>query len=166
MKRNLYFLLTFLLLLFPSISNAQEAKVITLKDGSTLKGQVLELNNQTYKVQTENLGVVSIPEADVVSIQAASAVSTDSLAGSGDLKNQVNQLQGQIMADPKIIDEIQKLTQDEEVMKILSDENFIKDVMSYDENKIKNNEKVNELMANPQMKELIEKVNQQLSPQQ
>ena len=166
MKRILYFLLTSLLLLLPNASNAQEAKVITLKDGSTLKGQVLELNNQTYKVQTENLGVVSIPEADVVSIQAASAVSTDSLAGSGDLKNQVNQLQGQIMADPKIIDEIQKLTQDEEVMKILSDENFIKDVMSYDENKIKNNEKVNELMANPQMKELIEKVNQQLSPQQ
>ncbi len=54
-----------LLLLFASLfaaaPAAAEIAVIELADGSELRGQVLSLKDNAYRIRTESLGTISIP---------------------------------------------------------------------------------------------------------
>ncbi len=70
MKKNLKPLLFLIFLGLACPLYAQAAKVLTLKDGSVIKGEVLRLEDHVYTVETPNLGKVQIPEADILTIAA------------------------------------------------------------------------------------------------
>ena len=167
--KNLITLLFIALLLFniTTLSYAQESKVITLKDGSILKGKVLELTDGIYTLETENLGNITILEANILSIAAPSAARPASEENnSTELKKQVEQMQGTIMADEELMMGIQGLTEDEEIKAILSDPNLITDVMSFDQDKIEQNTNIQNLMNNPKMQQLMNQVQQKVAPAQ
>ncbi len=143
---------------------AESIKTIKLKDGSILKGQVIQLTNGTYTIKTSQFGEVKIPESNIFSIVSPQAASqqTDLSSSKTQLKNQVQQLQGSLLSDPALMKEIQGMVQNKEIMKILSDQNVVNDVMSYDQNRIENNDKIKSLMNNPDMQRLMNKIGQQM----
>jgi len=154
---------------------ADSVRIITLKDGSKLSGKIGAVENDLYSVQTENLGLLQINGSNITSITepefdtAISALPTPvpsaSLTGdSGQFKNQVQQLQGQFMTNPGFIADIQNITQDKEIMQLLSDPELLGLVSSYDQDKIKNSPKIQQLMQNPKIKELVDKMRQQTVP--
>jgi len=104
--------------------HAQSVKIIKLKDGSALKGEVIQLANGIYTIKTSNLGEIDIPESDILSIAAPGAVVQESTQSSGSennaIKSQVQQVQGALLSDPKLMMEIQEVMQNEEVMKMLN----------------------------------------------
>ena len=68
---------------------ADASKIILLKDGSQLKGEVLAVNNDVYTIQTQNLGTIQIRGTDIVSIAAENlAPATVSASPSGNLQGQ------------------------------------------------------------------------------
>ena len=171
-KHTLLSLLTVAVLSLAITVHAQTIKVITLKDGSMLKGKVLGLKDGIYTLETSNLGKVSIPETDILSIAAPAApgsVYQESTSGNSSQKaqlmNQVEQLQGSIMTDPGLMSEIQNLINDEEIQAILSDPKLMNDVMSYDPEKIQQNDSIQNLMQNPKMLNLMNKVQQKMPAQ-
>ena len=72
-----------------------------------------------------------------------------------ELKDQVEALQGDILSDEDIMKSIETLLKDEEITKILADKDFMQDILSFDEKKIEANTKMNSLLQNPKMQELI-----------
>lgn len=167
-KTLLTFFLTLTLLGLTTNALAQTAKIITLKDGSILKGKVLQLNNGIYTIETSNLGHVDIPESDVLSITAPEASSLPAAqAGNttmqaGQLQAQVQEIQGSILSDPGLMTELQSLLDDKEIQEMLSDPKLLNDVMSYDPEKIQQNPDVQNLMKNPKMLELMNKIQQKI----
>lgn len=171
MKRFYAILILFIVLLnISTISCAEAIKVIKLKDGSTLKGKVLQLNNGTYTLQTSNLGEITIDESDILSITSSEL--SNSLpekstatgnAQKAELQKQVQQIQGTILSDGGIMAEIQNMLEDENVKAMLSDPKLLEDVTSFDQKKIEQNTNVQNLMNNPKMKELMNRIQQKIS---
>lgn len=148
---------------------AQEIKIIKLKDGSVINGKVLDLNSGVYTFETPNMGSVQIAETDVLSISSPSAhnIQQPNVQASGSSQNsliqsQVNQLQGTILSDGNLMKEIENLSNDEEIQKIISDPQLMDAVMSFDKNKIEQNQSIQNLLNNPKIQDLIRQIEQKL----
>ena len=66
-----YFFLSLLIILFSTtLSSAEnnQQKVISLKDGSTLKGEILSMKSNIYTVKTSALGEIKINQEDIANI--------------------------------------------------------------------------------------------------
>ena len=153
---------------------APALRIITLQDGSILKGEITELKDHVYAIESPLLGQLRIQESDIVSIQniqsfytpAANASEGKNLSPeNAQFMNQVQHIQSNILSDPKLILEIQNLAQDKEFMSILLDENFMKDILSFNLYHLEENKKFKDLLNNPKIKELIEKVQIKLNSQ-
>ncbi len=155
--------LTFLFIFLQPLY-ASSIKILTLKDGSIIKGKVLQLSNGIYTIATSQFGNVEIPEDNILSIAVpnTNTQKKNSSSQQTQLKNQVQQLQGNILSNPQLIQDIQNMAQDKEIMKILSDQNLINDVMSYDQNKMEKNAKLKELMKNPKIQKMMNRIEQQI----
>ena len=145
-------------------AHAQAAKVITLKDGSVIKGNVLQLTDGIYTLETDNLGKVNVAESEIVSIAAES---TPALQATGDtasaaLKGQAQEIQTNLLSDPSIMAEIQNIMQDPEIRGVLSDPAFMNAIMSYDPKQIQQSEKTQYLLQNPKFQSLMEKIKKKL----
>lgn len=161
MKKNLKPLLFIILLGIACPLYAQSAKVITLKDGSVIKGNVLQLGDGVYTLETGNLGKITVPEAEVVSIAAESAPTPQDTAGTS-LKGQVQEIQTSLLSDPEVMTEIQNIMQDPEIRGVFSDPAFMQAIMSYNPDQIQQSEKTQYLLQNPKFQSLMEKIQQKL----
>lgn len=141
---------------------------IVLSDGSVIKGEIKSFNNGVYAVDTKNFGRIEVQDANIESIQKGdhalyrpntTATTTSTAKSPKNVKGQVDAMQNAIVADPVMMAEIANLANDPEIMKMLSDPNFVKAIMSYDVNSIENDPNTQELLKNPKILELMKKVN-------
>lgn len=166
-------MLSITLLGLAAVSNAQTLKMITLKDGSVLKGTVIQMEDGVYTLETPDLGRVDIPESNVLAITSPEAsgprhqpTDPNNEQENADLKRQVQQVQGAILSDPGLMTDIQDVVNDEDVKAMLSDPGLMEDVMSFDQDKIRQSDNVQNLMQNPKMRELMDKIRQKLPANQ
>ncbi|MBI5415739.1 MAG: hypothetical protein HZA29_02880 [Candidatus Omnitrophica bacterium] len=165
MKRNLFrFFLIVAAMNLALCAHAQSAKTITLKDGSVIKGNVLQLADGVYTLETDNLGKVNVAESEIVSITAESAPAPQDTGNveSASFKGQAQEIQTSLLSDPDVMTEIQSIMQDPEIRGVLSDPSFMNAIMSYDPNQIQQNEKTRYLLQNPKFRALMEKIRQKL----
>jgi len=164
-------ILVFSFILLTSPAEAQEPKLIQLKDGSTLTGNVIELNHGVYTIKTETLGIMKINEDDILSIsnkrfadaQAKDAVPAEAGTLSpgltkSNLNSQVQILQQDILTDPEMMADLQQMISDPEIVEILTDESFMRNVMNLDMEAIENDPRYEKLMHNYKMRTFIEKL--------
>ena len=151
----------------------QAEQVITLKDGSQIKGQLAGIDNGVYTVKTPIIGDVHVAASDIASITngaltapAAAPVAALPLQASGttapNLDQQITVSQKQLMSNPQSMATLQEMMKDPDIMQALQDPNLVQAVTSHDYQAVQNNPKVQELMNNPKMKALL----QQLAAQQ
>lgn len=142
------------------------AKVIQLKDGSVIKGNVIGFQNGVYTIQNSQLGNIQIADADIRSISEESpALAIPNNAPSSmpndmqtQVKEQTTEIQKQILSNPQLMQDVQSLAGDPEIQKLLSDPQVLQTIMTYDPNKIEQNESVKKLMQNPKMQALMQKM--------
>ncbi len=154
--------LILLLSAFPAF--AQSVKIITLKDGTQIKGEVTRMQNDIYTVETESLGTLDIQASDIDSINAdrttAHAASSDTPMqmppqNANEPMPSMQELQKKMMNDPEIIENAQTIAEDPRLMELMADPSVMNDLMSGDPARIENNAKLQELMNDPQMQELM-----------
>ena len=162
----------FFLLSSLGLADTSERKII-LKDGSIIKGTVTKMENGVYTVVSDRLGEMQINDQDIANIQSGNdpvlvsdTSSHSENTQSSNLKNQVQAMQGTILNDPEIMNDIMGLMDDPEIQTLLSDKAFISDVNSLDQNKIQNNDKMQSLMNNPKMQKLLEKAQSRMTANQ
>ena len=157
MKKIIFLFLVSLMLMGSSdVFCADSVKIITLQDGSRLKGKIVGLENNAYAIQTVHLGLVHIPESNVISI--VSEESLPAFSSTDQIKNQVGSIQGKILADPGLMVDIRDIAQDKNILELLNDKELLNDVLSYDPKRIENNSKIQALIKNPKMQNLINKI--------
>ncbi|MBF0522784.1 MAG: hypothetical protein HQL24_06995 [Candidatus Omnitrophica bacterium] len=185
-----YLFLAVAILLYTSLSTfslADATKTFVLKDGTVVKGEVIDFVNKIYFVKTANLGEIRVNDADIVSMVAGDATTasnpqnTQAPQGQAttspamqqpagmtpeNLQTKTQQVQAMIMSDPTAIQEMQALAQDPDVMSILSDKDAMKDITSYNQEKIQTNPKIKMLLNNPNVQKLIQRVGQRMAPPQ
>jgi hypothetical protein len=162
------FILTAFILSASTISFADE-QVITLKDGSQIKGELAGIDNGVYTVKTPIIGDVHVAASDVASITNGAApvavmptspMATGAMPANAD--DQVAASQKASMSNPQSMATLQEMMQDPEIMQALSDPALVQAVTNHDYQAVQSNPKIQELMSNPKMKALL----QQLAAQQ
>jgi hypothetical protein len=146
---------------------AGSTKQIALKDGSVIKGELVSFENGIYTVQTDNLGQLQLPEANVLSVAnetiVAQAPQVAGQAGSTpNFSNKVSAMQNQIMQDPHAMQTVQAMAEDPEIAAMISDPDFVKQLTAAvsDNNveSVADNPKIQRLMSNPKMQALIQQL--------
>ena len=173
MKKYLFTLILTVTLMSLASAAPQNLKIITLKSGSTLKGKVIQLKDGVYTVETSDLGLMQIPEANIISILSPQTADSQYPPSSGNnslqkaqIKNRVDQIQESILTDPELMMDIQNIIADEEIQAMLSDPKLLNDVLSYDPEKIEQNKSAQDLMQIEKMQEFMEKILQKMPAQE
>ncbi|QPJ64850.1 MAG: hypothetical protein G3M78_05400 [Candidatus Nitrohelix vancouverensis] len=132
---------------------------IELNDGSVIQGKVVSFANGVYKIQTNSMGVVSIPEAKINSIHkrgASRSGSAPAVSSSGNVQQQIESMKSQMMSDPKTLERIQSLQNNPAVQRILKDPNLMKAIQQGDLNQLGQNSDIQSLMNDQKVREIFE----------
>lgn len=148
----------------------QVEQVITLKDGSQIKGQLSGIENGVYTVKTPIIGDVHVAASDVASITTGGSAPAASLPPAGGAPvpisdQQIMAQQQSLMANPAAMADLQQMAQDPEIMKALSDPALVQAVTSHDYQALQSNPKLQELMSNPKMQALVQRIADQQKQQ-
>jgi len=170
------------ILLIAPTAHAQSKRTIHLKDGSVLRGELLQLKNGTYTIKTKTLGTFDLPESRISNISDANqslnqnnqTQKSDKTQGQQPLQQSLTSamnkmppeakaMQGVLLSDPELMQDIQSLAADPEIAALLSDPALMQAVMGGDINSIGNNRKAQSLMQNPKIKRMIDKVGNKMN---
>ncbi len=160
MKKILFGVL--MVLLSVGVASAEpQNRLVTLKDGTTVQGKIMGIDKGAYVIESSALGTLRIQEGNVASISSpVAAVSAQpvqhSLGAAGDAEFQA--AQSKIMSNPALMAEIQAIASDPEVVAIISDPAFMQAAQAKDMAAIQANPRTAQLMNNPKIKALIEKM--------
>jgi hypothetical protein len=133
------------LILFAVCAHAGELKVIELKDGSVISGEVISLSGGTYTIKSDSLGMIKLEESKISAIRSKTAPSGPA-AATVNAGTEAKSLQEKMLSDKEIMSMIQSLQDDPDFKKLLEDPETLKAVQAGD---------VAALMANPQFMKLL-----------
>jgi len=143
----------------------QSKQVITLKDGSQIKGELSGIENGVYTIKTPIIGDVHVAASDVASITNSTGNGTAPAAlqnqASGSVPNMDQQIAAQqqkLMSNPQSMATLQEMMRDPEITQALQDPALVQAVTSHDYQAVQSNAKVQELMSNPKMQALLKKL--------
>ena len=160
-----YFMIAlFSLFIVSSAALAGTPQTITLKDGSVIHGQVLGMENNQYTIESPLAGTIHVPQDQIVSMSAANqdnAPTPTSGAPSSINSTDITNAQNKILANPDAMKDIQTLASDPEVVALMNDPALLQAVQSKDLAAIQANPRTQQLMSNPKIKALIEKLQAQ-----
>jgi hypothetical protein len=156
------FVIAFLFLSAAAVSSADQIQqVITLKDGSQIKGDLSGVENGVYTIKTPMIGdVASITNGGV---PAAALPPAD--ASNPSMDQQIAAGQEQLMSNPQSMAMIQEIAQDPEIMKALSDPSLVQAVTSHNYQAVQSNPEFQALMNTPKMQALLQKLSVQQQQQ-
>jgi len=157
-------------------------QVITLKDGSQIKGVLSGIDNGVYTVKTPIIGDIHVNAADVASITNGNVVPTAApvaalptngvIAPNGlpstttpNMDQQIAASQKALMSNPDSMATIQEMMQDPEIMQALQDPALVQAVTSHDYQAVQNNPQIQKMLQNPKMQALLQKLAAQQHPQ-
>jgi hypothetical protein len=173
MKRAIVALVIFLATAGLTTEVFAQEKLIRLKDGSVIRGEVLGKSGDIYKIKSPAFGFLSLRKADISSIedpeqekpalaapQAATPefvaeetpVSAPAMSATADWKG----YQEKIMADPESMAAIQALAQNQEIIDIVSDPKLREAIFTGNIEYLKNNEKFMRFSNNPTVQKITE----------
>jgi len=147
---------------------------VNLKDGSSLKGVVSQLEGERYAIDTTFLGRVVISKEVVESVElagsSAKAAETSPSAKPETTSTEpgllerfginmdnptVTAIQNTLSSDPATMKEIMALASDPELKSLVTDPDFLRLVTSGDTEAIAADPRTKSLMQNPKVKEVI-----------
>ena len=145
-------LLTILILSISATSFADDVQqVITLKDGSQIKGELAGIDNGVYTVKTPIIGDVHVAASDVASITNGNGAAVPAAT----LPTTAPVTPSQPTAGSSVD---QQMAQDPEIMQALQDPALVQAVTSHDYQAVASNPKIQEMMNNPKMQELLKQL--------
>ena len=147
--------LVVLLLSASTITYADQGdQVITLKDGSQIKGQLSGIVNGIYTVKTPIIGDVQVNANDVTSITngnvplaaTAPAVPAASASAVPNMDQQIAASQQRLMSNPQSMVILKEMMADPDIMQALQDPALVQAVTSHDYQAVQSNPGVQKLM--------------------
>jgi hypothetical protein len=141
-----------ILLCASSAAHAAEASTLTLRDGSSITGEVVSLSDGVYTVRSVTLGTIAVKASDVRSL-------TNDAAAQAPAPAQPEGLQERLASDPDTMDAIAALQDDPELKAVLDDPELLNALRSGNLEALMSNPKVAHLAADPKIQEITNKLN-------
>ncbi len=151
-------------------AGAGTLKEFELKDGSVIKGEILSYANGEYRLKSKTLGDILISEDQIQSIHFAPRsksrsqrqTSQDSfdnitLKDLGIGSDTLKQMEQKILGDPETARLLEKLQSDPSMQKILQDKELMRAINKGDLGTIASDPKIQGLMNNQTVEEIIER---------
>lgn len=134
---------------------AAEIKEIELKDGSVITGEVQSLNQGVYTIRSESLGTVKLEDAKVRTIRPRGTAPAPRQPDQG---GQARSLEEKMLSDREVMAKIELLKDDPQFMKILDDPEILNALSSGDTAALMANPKFLQLLQNPTVQDIQQKV--------
>ena len=128
---------------------AQQQARMELKDGSTLQGDIIGLDQGIYRISTRHLGTIAVDAGDISSLtfgNGQTPATTDSASG---LAAQLKDLQTGLMSDAATMDMIMNLANDPTFQAILNDPQIMGAVTRGDISALSQNPAFTRLLDHP-----------------
>ncbi len=135
------------LLLISAVALAADSASVYLTDGSIVRGQLTSIAGGRYTIVTEALGTVSVDQQRVARVEfnrdqpAAAAAPSPAPAD-------LSSLQGRMLADPRIMALLERLSSDPALRAAAADPEVQRAIASGDYASLMNNPRMIELMHN------------------
>ena len=144
-----------------TLASFAQGEQILLSDGSRIQGKILSMENGTYTVQTESMGVIRLSQQQIQSISAHGASQNDATTsgGAGVGQSTIQSIQSSMTSNPGIMSMIMSLQNDPDMQAVLNDPEVMAAINSFDLEKLKNHPKIIKLMQNRQIQNIQGKVN-------
>lgn len=147
---------------------AAEGRVVELRDGSVLVGELVGVDGGHYRIRTPVLGEVELPESEVLAIRSAAgapAPSPSTSSGSSDLQGVMASIQRQMAGDPALADAVTALQGNPEIQAVLADPAFTGLILSGNVAALGADPRFLQLMADPAVQALIGRIGGQIGGQ-
>ncbi|MCK5215900.1 MAG: hypothetical protein KAR05_11185 [Candidatus Omnitrophica bacterium] len=161
-------------------NTSPQEQTITLKDGTILKGYLVDVKNNFYTIKTKHMGQVNISVNDLKSITTMPVVTEQkpdlnnmmsAMLGGGQpmqslrsnsMLAQLPQLQSQFMSDPDFMAMVQEIMQDESFMRMMNQGDLMSTLMTMDPAQMQNNPAMQQFLQNPKMQKIINYITEKM----
>ena len=138
------------------------AATVVLRDGTVIQGEIKNLQDDVYTVETDMLGTVRVRKQDVRTIDHSDGSTigspVGSPSGSPPEQAELQAMQSRMMQIPNLISMIQGLQSNPDVQAILADPEIISALASGDYTTLMNHPKIIALTSNAEVREIIDEV--------
>jgi hypothetical protein len=149
-----------IILFFGSLVSANTLNRFELKDGSVIQGKILSYSKGIYKINSDVLGTVALPEEKIKAIHPADDANSSSENKAQPLApnaHKIDQVQKQMMNDPETVQLIQQLQNNPSVQEILQDKELMDAIAQGNLNRVGADPKIKALMQQETVGKIIEK---------
>jgi hypothetical protein len=141
-------------LLFIAQHSVADVREIELKDGSVITGTVRSFDGDTYVIESDSLGTISLSNAKIQAIRAVGGYSAEQSIAPSDLMG----IQQQLLNNAEVMDLIKALQTDPQIQAILNDPQLVQSIAAGDAHALMNNPKFKALIDHPKIREISNKV--------
>ena len=161
-KKALGLSFLFIGIFYFSIAGASTLNRFELMDGSVIQGEILSYSGGVYRINSDVLGTISLPEEKIRAIKPArnSGSQADSGNGPNELSlgaQKIDRMQDRMLNDPETVRLIEELQNNPSVQKILQDEELMKAIAQGNLNRVGEDPKIKALMNDKTIEKIIEK---------
>ncbi|MDD4957658.1 MAG: hypothetical protein PHH49_08115 [Candidatus Omnitrophica bacterium] len=147
-------------------SMAAPSSRVELKDGSSINGEVVSLQDGIYTIMTSALGEIKIGAGSISRIESESPAPNstaryEQAVSAPSISSQVEGYKKALTANAEISSMISDLGSDKELQNILKDPQIVSAVTSANVPALMGNEKFMDLMNNPKIQEILGKLRHQ-----
>jgi len=133
-----------------------------LMDGSVIQGKILSFSKGVYRINSDILGTISLPEEKIRAIKPAhspgsQAENSNRPKNSAQGIQKIDQMQDRMLSDPETVQLIEKLQNNPSVQKILQDEELMQAIAQGNLNRVSEDPKIKDLMNDKTIGKIIEK---------
>lgn len=161
------FLWTLTFCSLPFFAYGGTAREVELIDGSIIHAEVLSMDGKMYRLRSDTLGTIEVPESQVKAVRSPgespahpqtaaepiSSPTTPPLALPAPTPT-ANDLQQTLSQNPAAMNKVISLQDDPLVQQVLGDENTMRAVQAGDVGALMNDPKIRALMNHPTVREL------------
>ena len=128
-------------------------RVIVLKDGSRIRGEIISVENDLYRIESDSMGTILLGSNQIQSILSGEQPGSLSRTAEGS-QSRMQLIQSNMMSNPGVMSSIMALQNDPEMQAVLADPEVMKAIQSFDLEALARNPKVKALMNNPELKRI------------
>jgi hypothetical protein len=147
----------FITLSFGPLASAGALNRFELKDGSVIQGKILSYRKGVYKINSDVLGTIALPESKIRAIQPASASGNKTPPPSPPSAHNLDKIQQQMMNDPETVQLIQQLENNPSVQEILQDKELMDAIARGNLDRVGADPKIKALMRQETVGKIIKK---------
>lgn len=133
-----------------NVAAQPQERVVKLKDGTVVQGEVLSKEGDVYKIATKTLGVISVKDIDIASIGEGQSVYQEPQG----IPN-VEEIKQGIVGNAQVIALAESLALDPKVVEMFEDPALKAAIARQDMDYLQNNEKFMELVRSPEMEKIF-----------